>query len=502
MPTDSENELTSGEQINDYLIGEPISTGQRTTSWAATQVSVQREVVICSLRGEYLNDPAVTEGFMADLRTKATVDHPLISSILEAIHDDGQCFFAREKLNGKTLQTHYEDGLSIPPIHLARIIRSIADAYISLEAQNIATLPLSNNDLIIDDKFHCRLVNMAISGEIDPNIATQDKKMLAQLFHDMLAPSQPGATRTTSLLGFMTDGHRDEPLSWEQIHELADGIERQLAEPKEKTQIKSSTIRMKPFISSATLAKIGLAVAILAIVIGLVYYISNRKVVTPERQLPDLVNIPDGQYSGPMGNSITLKNFSIEAHEVTIGEYAKFLKALSVLTAEQRSVYQHREQPEAKTDHLPDDWENIYGAATTGGEWNGMQIDLNYPVVGVDWWDAHTYAEWKGRKLPTREEWYASCSAGTDPAKLSGTGWMPVDQTENTSHGIHGMAGNVSEWTRKRSFDPADPSQPARLVICGASYLNPKYGARAREWVSNRSERRPDLGFRTCSVSP
>ena len=79
---------------------------------------------------------------------------------------------------------------------------------------------------------------------------------------------------------------------------------------------------------------------------------------------------------------------------------------------------------------------------------------------------------------------------------------MPVDQTEKTSHGIYALAGNVSEWTLVPSFDSTDPSQPARFITCGASYLRLKYGARAFEWVDDRSLRKPDLGFRTCSDLP
>lgn len=507
MSTDTENDITSGDlyegqEIGDYLIGDLIFRGDTTMTWAATQVSVQREVMICNLYGEHRNDPRFTERFLEDVRAKATVDHPLISSVLEAIHLDGQCYFASEKLQGRPLSEHHEQGLTIPPVHLARIIRSLADASKNLEANKIATLPLSADDVMLDDKFHCRLVNMAVSGEPDPSVATQDKQLLGQLFADMLSPGQPGATRTESLLGFMADGHREEPLSWEQIHELADGIERQLAEPRQQAKITSPTMRMRPFISSAAFAKIAIAVTSLAIVIGLVYYFSNRKVAPPERQLEDLVRIPAGKYPGPLGTTVTLNDFWIGAHEVTIGEYAKFLNALSVISTDQRTVYQHDEQPAEKTDHFPDDWDNLYTTASAGGTWNGLPVDLNYPVVGIDWWDAFAYAEWKGHRLPTREEWYGSCSAGADPAKLAGTGWKPVDQTEKTSLGVHGMAGNVSEWTRKRVFNPADPSQPARYILCGASYLKPKYGARAREWVDSRSLRRVDLGFRTCGVPP
>ena len=494
-------QLTTGQQIGDYLIGEPLSQNDHTMAWSATQVSVQREVVVCSLYGDQQQQPEATEAFMADIRTKATVDHPLISSILEAVQEQGQCFYAREKLHGKSLQTHYENGLSIPPADLARIIRNIADTSTKLENQGIAIQPLTANDVIIDDKLHCRLVNNAVAGEPDVDVATQNKKLLGSLFHDMLAPHQPGATRTSSLLGYMVNGHQGQPLSWKQIYDLADGIEHQLSEPKESATIQSSTVRMKRSCSPALLAKIGIAIAVLAIAIGLTYYISNRKTITPERQLTDLVEIPNGKYTGPIGTPVRLNKFSIEAHEVTIGQYAKFLKALSVISPEQRRIYQHDEQPSTKVDHIPEDWEALYTAATTGEQWNNMPVDLNYPVVGVDWWDAYAYAEWKGRRLPTREEWYATCSAGANPTELTGTGWRPVDQTEKTNHGVYAMAGNVSEWTLKRSYDSADPSQPARFIICGASYLKPKYGARAFEWVDNRNLRRPDLGFRTCTES-
>lgn len=494
------DDLATGQQIDDYLIGELLSQGSHTMTWSATQVSVEREVTVCNLYGNHRHDPATTEAFMADIRKKATIDHPSIGSILEAVQENDQCFFASEKLHGETLQTKHNDNAAIPPIHIAYIIRSIADAAKTLENQSIATLPLTADNIITDEHFHCRIVNMTVAGEPNPDVATQDKQLLGNLLNDLLLPNQPGSTRTASLLGFMVDGYKGNPLSWEQIHELADDIERHLAENQKTTQ--NPDITEKLSLSSTTWAKIGIVIATIAIVAGLAYYIANRKVVNPERQLTEQIKIPGGVYPGPTGTDITLKAFQIDAHEVTIGEYAKFLKALSIISPEQRTVYQHKDQPEDKIDHIPDDWDNLYSAATTGKQWNGLSVDLNYPIVGVDWWDAHAYADWQGRRLPTREEWYSSYSSSNDPASLIGTGWMPVDQTEKTSHGIYALAGNVSEWTLVPSFDSTDPSQPARFITCGASYLRLKYGARAFEWVDDRSLRKPDLGFRTCSDLP
>lgn len=501
MSTTSENAIAPGVQIEDYLMGELISRGSHTLTWRASQVSVQREVVICSLGESYENDKQLVADFLADVRKKASVEHPLIGSVLEAVHSDGHCFFAREKLQGKSLEEHHSEGLSITPVQVARVLRGLSDAYRYLESQGVATLPITPNDIFLDEQYHCRMVNMVVEGEIDPVVFTRDKQLLGQLIHDLLDPNHPGATRVGSLLDFMADMSREEPLSWEQIHELADEVERQLAEPKVQDHLQSPTMRMKPQVSSALLAKVGGGLAAVLIVAGLGYYMANRKEIPPERELPDLVRIPAGRYQGPDGMPIKSRTFWIDAHEVTIGEYAVFLSEFAVMNEDQVAIYQHEDQPEEKFSHTPDDWASLYTAAKAGSTWNGLQVDLNYPVVGVDWWDAYAYAEWKGRRLPTREDWFVAGSCDSDMGKLKGTGWMAVDQTEATPLGVHGLAGNVSEWTRKKSLNPADPTQPARYVICGASYLKPKYGARAREWVDDRSLRRPDLGFRTFTAS-
>jgi hypothetical protein len=501
MSIDSVRTFTEGNQVEDYLIGDLIYRGTHTLTWRATQVSVQREVVVCNLRESLEHDESLVEAFFADVRKKASVEHPLIGSVLEAQNSGGHCFYAREKLLGKSLEEIHEEGMSISPLHMVRILRGLADAYKYLEARGVATLPLTPYDLFLDERLHCRMVNMVVDGEVDPTIFTRDKQMLGLLFHDLLEPNQPGSTRTGSLLDFMADLNREVPLTWTQIYDLSDEVERQLAEPKDPVQIQSTTMPMKPFISLAVMAKAGIGVTILAILVGLGYYMINRKEVPEERPLQDLVLIPAGKYPGPGGRVVQSRAFRIDAHEVSIGQYAKFLTALDRLSDDQKNAYDHEDQPKEKEGHVPDDWETLYMAAKNGQTWNGLSVDLNYPVVGVDWWDAYAYAEWKGRRLPSRKDWYVAGSSGGDLGKLKGTGWLPVDQTEKTLLGIYGLAGNVSEWTGKPELNETDFSKPPRYVICGASYVKPEYGAKACEWIDDRGLRRKDLGFRTYTPS-
>ena len=491
-----------GLQVGDYIVNELLARGTNTRMWSATQKSVQREVILCSVDESLTSDEHLRENFIADVRAKASVDHPLIGSVLEAVDNGKYCFFALEKLNGQTLGAMHDEGDSMSPIQVVRVLRNIASACQYLEDQEIATLSITPHDVFIDDKHHCRIANMAVSGDIDPSIATQDKQLIGQLFQDLLEPKQPGSTRTSSLLDYMADLDRDHPLTWKQIHDLADEVERQLAEPSVSDQIKSPTMRMAPKSNWGLISKALIGIAVIAILVGLSFYFSTRKAPPVERILPDMVRIPEGKYPGPDGFPVKLGEYWIDAHEVTISEYAKFLEALKLLREENKDVFQHEDQPEDKISHEPDDWDALYSAAKEGKRWNQRKVDLNYPVVGIDWWDAYAYAEWKGRRLPTREQWYAACSSSDNPEKIKPSGWMPVDQADRTQNSIYGLAGNVSEWTRKRALDPADPTQPARYVICGASFIKPRYGARAREWIDDRNLRRPDLGFRTISSSP
>lgn len=506
MPLEAESSFQIGKAAGDYVISRLISKGTNTSTWAATQVSVQREVLVCSLDDAYLDDHQTRAEFIADVRIKAAVDHPLIASILEAVNEGPLCFFAYEKINGKDLGDLHEQGKLISPLHVARIIKNVSSACEHLEATQVATLPLSPHDIFVDRNYHCRISNLAVSGAPQQAATRRDKELLGHLLQDMLQHNEPGSTRTSSLLGCMAYLNNAEPKTWHQIYDLSGEIEHQLTGPVEGGQIKSSTMRIDSpwarFLRATTLTGRALLIITgLVIIIGIGSYLINLEPKPEPRILTDMVNIQAGKYPGPYGLQVKVHGFWMDAHEVTIQEYAEFLRALDALPEDIKTVYQHEDQPDNKKSHHPDDWENLYEAAKQGGQWNNQSIDLYYPVVGVDWWDAHAYAEWKGRSLPNYEDWYAACSAGSNPENLKGSGLNAVDQTPQTAIGLYGMAGNVSEWIQEPTLDPADPSAPPRYMVSGASYLRPKYGARAREWVDSRNLRRPDIGFRTCNKS-
>ncbi len=129
-----------------------------------------------------------------------------------------------------------------------------------------------------------------------------------------------------------------------------------------------------------------------------------------------------------------------------------------------------------------------------------------YPVVGVSFEDARSYARWAGKRLPTPQEWQKAAAGPAalpfpwglqfDPLKCA---WsrvrkaVPVDAFPEgqSPYGIFNMAGNAWEWVE----DPAARKQYAM----GGSFQSDalSLGARASVCVPPVGFRPPaDYGFR------
>jgi formylglycine-generating enzyme required for sulfatase activity len=164
--------------------------------------------------------------------------------------------------------------------------------------------------------------------------------------------------------------------------------------------------------------------------------------------------------------------------------------------------YVHPKQPKNKgTSHTPSDWEEVLDACEKrldiSGDGHPMTED--YPVFGVDYFDAYAYAKWAGCRLPTEVEWEKAARGlkgnlypwgnTFDNPKIANTGkdgddvsrgsvdgycrWAPVHAHPGdvSPWGVRDMAGNVSEWTD--SWDKMQQASKNQVpVIRGGSYVD------------------------------
>ena len=128
----------------------------------------------------------------------------------------------------------------------------------------------------------------------------------------------------------------------------------------------------------------------------------------------------------------------IDVYEVTNARYAKFLAAIA---ADGHKTCP-KDEPENK-DHKPLDWRT----ETYDDPVDGRSRGPDYPVCGVDWYDARAYAAWAGKRLPTEAEW-EKAARGTDGRTL------PL--------GLHHSHQPRDHRSRLARRDGRDPRQLAR----------------------------------------
>jgi len=482
--------------LGEYRLRELLSENALSRTWLAAQESISRQVLVDELRPECIGQK---QAFLADIRAKAAVDHPLIGSVYEAVDEENHCFFAHELLDGESLEQIRQSGKALPSAQLARLLRQIAVVQLHHQAAGHATSPLDLQNLHLDGHGGIRLDNLAIAGARAPDQSARDIARLGDALRPLPASAQPGSTRMLTLLSWMRGEGLETALDWQQVADLCSQIEQQLAEPATTptTQVPSHKRHSPNARLSIALAGVLTLIAILALLIRLG---PQGPEPAPRLDLPDFINIPSGRHPTPDGDEQELGAFRISPHEVTIGQYAAFLETLEMLAKDglERS-FDHAEQPSEKTTHIPDDWPSLLAEAKSGGQWNQRPVSLDSPVVGIDWWDAAAYAEWKKARLPSQEEWFAALRMDVDaPAAIPVSDWLPVtsETSDRTPQGLLGMAGSVCEWTAGRAINPSNPLGERKWVITGGSFLKHGSNALTREWADDRSLRRPDLGFR------
>lgn len=482
---------------SDYTLTKLLGENATSSVWLAEQMSVRRNVVLEQLRDKQSSH---REAFIADVRAKGSIDHPLIASIYEAINDNEYCFFAREWLPGHNLATMMGNGITLIPAQMAHILKRIAEANMHLEERGTATGVLTASHIYLNEQNVLRLSNLAQSGVRSENASDIDMEELGGTLLPLMTLGAPGYTRVQTLLYWMTGSDPEHNMRWSEIRHYADQIEQQLATPVQPMQAithpKLTVLKKKPPVA-VIIGSIA-AIMLIAMITLLVINAKRNRVDQSKPAVLDVpINIPEGNYPSPDGGTHNIREFWMSAHEVTIGEYREFLDSLKVLDDEQRKIYDHESQPAKKINHEPDDWSEIILAADKKQVWRDRLLSVNSPAFGVDWWDAHAYCEWKRARLPSQEEWYAAmCLNTANPLSLKPAGWNVVQSLDKNGAGFLGMAGGVSEWTRKPASDPSNPLGARLWVIIGASFAKTANGAQAREWINNRDLRRHDLGFR------
>ena len=518
--------MVPGTVLGNYQVLERLYIETEAETYRALQIAVQRPVALVLLKPECLKQPEVVAKFKERERVKASLMHPRIAPLYEAGETNGWLFYTRELPRGRSLLEIELTDETLSERRLAEVLFGVAEAMQFATERGYHHRSITPRDIYIDADHQASIVNF-----FRPTVAKKrDAKADVKGFLEVMRPvAAEGKAR--GLLQSLADANHD----WNELLHALDDVRDDMRERSIVRKIEAETLPVgvngaKPWWVWVMIVVILLVVASL----GALMNGKNTPPITNASALPiEMVRIPAGTFVYQKNEKIKLPEFWISKHEVTIGQYADFLKALKKSAA---GAFDHPLQPKTKTSHEPVKWGQYYAAAKAGTTFNGESITLNTPVSQVDWWDAYAFAKWNGQRLPTEQEWEKAARGehgllypwGNKPnstaanlgddydASPKGKGgkidgynlWAPITRVtlDVSPYGVCDMAGNVSEWTAGESLSGEWASHPDFIDIKVPVVRGGHFGLKSndqlltdRRFPESANEATLARGFRTAS---
>ncbi len=492
-----------GVQLGDYRVQQLIGRGKWGRVYLALQLSVNRRVGLKILDPAAGEDEATRSHFMNDARAKAAVQHPSIMSVFEADERNGLAFFTHEFLEGSSMEERIATGQMLDEKTALHVLKVVGDALQYLWSRNLSHSAVDAGSLRLGPDNIARMANIAIA-DLDPGVTVQREiQTIGAMIQQLTQPDKiSGGLR--ALLGRMTGGP-NPVVSWPVVLQAVKALEPKVV-PVEAAKMKAADEAAQRAVEAARKARkrsMVINICTLSALLLVLGYVVWKFVLSNARKLDAQVQIPAGSYSvgEPGAGKADLGAFEIDQYEVSIGEYAKFI-AWCEKNPDREHEFDHS-RGDRKTPHVNQDVVTLIKNAAMRGkrvfrqdanparklaEDPGVEVDLNSPMVGVTFWDAYAYAQWRGkiveggapRDLPTEEEWeaaargprgfkypwgddmrmknfnsnqgYVAMAPGRTKTDDGFNYWAPVDafRSDVSDFKVVGMAGNVLEWVYRK----------------------------------------------------
>ncbi len=481
-----------GVQLGDYRVQQLLNKGEWGNVYRAIQLSVNRPVDLNVLDPSRAQDDNQRSLFLADARAKAAVQHPFIVSVFEADDRNGLAFYTNEHLEGSTLAQLTERGQPLDEKAALHVMKVCGEGLNYLWTHNLAHVLLDGTSVRIGKDHIARIANLA-SSTPDPLVSPQAEIQTVAAIVRQLVPAQAQTPGLRALFARMSGGG-NAITGWPVVLQAVKALEPKVI-PVEAAKIKAADAAAMKAVEAARKAQkrsIVMNIATLVSLVVIVGFVIFKYLISNKRDLREQVQIPAGEYllgEVGAGRKVSLSAYEIDRFEVTIGDYAEFIDFCEK-NSDQEHKFDHK-NARRHISHINTEVKTLIANAKVRDQSvfkqsadpsrgladdPGAAVDLNCPIVGITWWDAYAYANFRGRQLPTDEEWeaaargkkgykypwgdelklkyfnssdgYKSMAPGGTKTEDSYNYWSPVDMFsyDESPLKVRGMAGNVTEW--------------------------------------------------------
>lgn len=387
-------ENLSGREAGPYGISSPAGPHPLGRLYWCKHHQLQRAV-------QLLVPPAGSPVFSGAIRALARVNHPAVYSLYESVPWENRILVAIEPVLHPSLLHWRMEGQRLSVVPAARLATALASVLAEMEFSSIPARRLGEYDYTLSPKMTARLRNPAAFPGHPETSMRENAGHLATL----LEPLLHGHPKAAPLLHILTHPGSSAVDLLRQTREF----ERQLAEVREVHVRKEEREAVEKTRKARVLRRWAIGVGAVALTAFLAMY---ARVVFQAFFLDAPGLLPEAELAVPAGTvlregeTVEVGPFFLDRHEVTIGEYERFLAAVHRDPQWPRFLPpEAREEKKSPTDLEPRDWAEILRRARKQQPYQDQQISRDTPVFNVDFASAAAFASWKGRRLPTMEEW-------------------------------------------------------------------------------------------------
>jgi serine/threonine protein kinase len=158
-----------------YEIRDELPPGGIGRVYRATQLKLQRMVVIKVLRSELADSPEHIARFRQEAQTLARLDHENIVRIFDIEEDDGLCCIIMENLAGGSLAQLLARSGRLEPRRACEIALVIADALASAHAKGIIHRDLKPGNVLLSASGRPKLADFGIARLVDTATSTRSE---------------------------------------------------------------------------------------------------------------------------------------------------------------------------------------------------------------------------------------------------------------------------------------------------------------------------------------
>lgn len=544
-----------GHQLGDYTIEEFAGQNRLGRSYRARHTKINRTVFLTvTPEGADQNQ---RDAFRMVATAMARVSHPAVEAIYESGEAAGHLFLAHEFTNAPTLLELRASGQTLDSRMIARVLRTAGTAITYMQGISIPHFTIGLEHITLAPDGVVKVRNCATPHpDAMPDTAAQIAHLATQV-RVFAAPHPPLHLPLSQLIQNAESGRIDLA----SFTAEAERIEVELAPvkvvPKRKEQVMAEAALLKARKQRYLILGLGTAATVVGIIVFFLLMV-NKFAPMPGTDFRTQMEIPAGPVQiGKDIPPLQVNRFYMDQHEVTIGQYEKFLLAIEGRSIEQilpdaaisplyfpkldvkTFLLSARQVKKDAKGFQPEDWAGILRAASRRTAYQHERLTKDSPIFGVDFIDALAYAHWAGKRLPTELEWQRAAAGdkflaypwgnteskenantGVDfnPTREFGAGEKdgfrgpgPVDRfpRDVSPFGVFCMAGNVSEWTivSPELPPPGRNAYSANVmdniqIIRGGNYSEPRLFPTFGRFPNKATKRQAMVGFRLASDQP